>query len=508
MIQKTINIVWFKRDLRVHDHQPLVEAMKQAKPILLLVLDEPGYWQQPDISSLHYACWRSAVNSLQHQLKKRKLNLNFIRGDAVDIFSKLISQYEIDTVYAHQETGNNWTYQRDKCIAEILKKAAIPFKEYNQFAVIRRLQSRDDWQQHWQKIMKSPTLPAMTFPSEKSIVINIEVEEARIYNNGYHQISPLIWRTYAIMRLKQFLYHDAWQYQISISSPVTAELFCSRLSMYLSYGVISLREVFQATWRRRQNIYADNSPLSPEEKKLWYRNIKAFESRLYWHCHFIQRLEDQPSMEFKALLPQADALRPLPINPIYFDAFCQGRTGFPFVDACIRYLRKYGWINFRMRAMLTSFATCILWLDFRPVGLFLARCFADYEPGIHYSQIQMQSGVTGINAIRIYNPIKQGKEHDRTGDFIRTFVPELAAISDSEIHEPWLFQETIASKYNIHIDEDYPSPVIDYEEAYKFAKNVLFSFKKDRKTKQASQQVYIKHGSRMKRGKVRSKNEV
>ena len=95
----------------------------------------------------------------------------------------------------------------------------------------------------------------------------------------------------------------------------------------------------------------------------------------------------------------------------------------------MRYLNKYGWINFRMRAMLVSFATQNLWLHWKPVALHLGRQFTDYEPGIHYSQVQMQAGTTGINAPRIYNPVKQSADQDPNGAFIREHVPELKKIA-------------------------------------------------------------------------------
>ncbi len=91
------------------------------------------------------------------------------------------------------------------------------------------------------------------------------------------------------------------------------------------------------------------------------------------------------------------------------------RPGYPFLDACMRSLRATGWLNFRMRAMVMSFASYNLWLPWRATGLHLARMFTDYEPGIHWSQVQMQSGTTGINTIRIYNVVKQGYDQDPRG---------------------------------------------------------------------------------------------
>ena len=116
------------------------------------------------------------------------------------------------------------------------------------------------------------------------------------------------------------------------------------------------------------------------------RNISAFNSRLSWRCHFIQKLEDQPSIENKCMHSSYEGMREKKSNTDTLKAWETGFTGFPFVDACMRSLTHNGWITFRMRAMLTSFASYDLWIDWRESGYVLARLFTDYEPGIHYSQ--------------------------------------------------------------------------------------------------------------------------
>jgi deoxyribodipyrimidine photolyase len=125
------------------------------------------------------------------------------------------------------------------------------------------------------------------------------------------------------------------------------------------------------------------------------------------------------------------------VCPERLGAWQAGRTGYPLVDACLRSLVATGWLTFRMRALVVSFASYSLWLHWRPTGLFLARHFLDFEPGIHWSQLQMQSGTTGINTLRIYNPTKQALEQDPGGVFIRRWVPELAGVPSVFVHMPW-----------------------------------------------------------------------
>jgi deoxyribodipyrimidine photo-lyase len=141
------------------------------------------------------------------------------------------------------------------------------------------------------------------------------------------------------------------------------------------------------------------------------------------------------------------------------------------VDACMRGLNATGWLNFRMRAMLVSFASYHLWLHWRATGLYLAQQFLDFEPGIHWSQMQMQSGTTGINTLRIYSPTKQMADHDPGAVFVRRWVPEWGSAR-------------------------YPAPIVDEKQAVKAAKDRLYALRKRADTKTEAQTIQDKHGSR------------
>jgi deoxyribodipyrimidine photo-lyase len=185
----------------------------------------------------------------------------------------------------------------------------------------------------------------------------------------------------------------------------------------------------------------------------------------------MQKLEDEPAIEFHNFVRAFDGLREDDFSHEKFEAWKEGRTGYPMIDACMRSLNATGWLNFRMRAMLMSFAAYHLWLHWREPGLHLARCFVDYEPGIHWSQCQMQSGMTGINTVRIYSPSKQASDHDPAGTFIRRWIPEFGT-------------------------DSYPTPIVNHAEAVKEARAKLSAFRKRDGVREQIAAVTKKHGSR------------
>ncbi len=287
-----------------------------------------------------------------------------------------------------------------------------------------------------------------------------------------------------------FLRERGHGYSGAMSSPVSGEQGCSRLSPYLAWGCISMREVHQRTERRLAQARRARGGT-------WARDLTAFRSRLRWNGHFVQRLESEPASEFQNLNRGYDGMREADFDADHFAAWCAGRTGYPMVDAVMRSLHATGWTTFRMRAMLISFAAHDLWLHWRSPAVFLARHFLDFEPGIHFSQVQMQSGTTGINRLRIYDPTKQAREHDPDGRFIRRWVPELQAVPDDWIHAPWTLPPLLQHSLGVVIGRDYPAPIVDHLEAVRRARRIEEAWGAKPRVRDEAQRVFAEHGSRL-----------
>ena len=477
------HIVWFKRDLRTVDHAALAQA-SQSGTVIPLYIVEPELWQQADMSQRHYGFLCECIADLQQQLSALGYQLIIKVGDAVSTLAALNNHHPIQTLWSHQETWNHWTYERDRAVTQWCQTNNIQWHEPPQNGVVRCLDSRDRWQKHWQHFMQQPIVAT---PTTKTILAIDSDDMPSATSLGLHDDdAPLRQqggRQLGLATLQQFLYERGETYTKAMSSPVTAFQACSRLSPHLAFGTISIREVYQAARQRQTEI----KQLPSDQRGYWLSALRSFISRLHWHCHFIQKLESEPRIEFTNIHPAYDTIRQDAIDIAKLHAWKSGMTGYPLIDACMRALHTTGWINFRMRAMLMSFASYHLWLHWREPALHLAKLFTDYEPGIHYSQCQMQSGTTGMNAIRIYNPIKQSQDQDPQGDFIRQWVPEIAHFSAETIHMPWLYPNRL---------NGYPVPIVDEKTARQQAAAQVYGVRKNDGFKAQAQLLIKRHANR------------
>ena len=478
------DVVWLKRDLRIADHEPLRQAAK-GRAVLLLYIVEPEMYAVGDVDASHLAFVGECLDDLRGSVEALGGTLVVRIGEAVEVLEALHQELGFLRLWSHEETGNGWSYHRDRAVKEWTRRRGVVWSEHRHWGVVRGKRDRKGWAKQRNIFLVDPPSAAPEslrcpvsvggdrFPEAATLGLakSSKVDRQR----GGEQL--------ANETLQSFLHERGQKYTRAMSSPVSGWEACSRISPYIAYGCVSSRQCAHAARARREAAVGPGS-------RSWVSAMRSFERRLAWRAHFAQKLETEPSLEWHSANRAFERHWPESEEALeHFDRVKQGLSGVPMVDACVRALRVHGWLNFRMRAMLVSFLTHHLQLNWQIIAHWLATQFLDYEPGIHYSQLQMQASVTGINTIRIYNPYKQAKDVDPDGLFVRRYIPELANTTDELVGHtapcPPLLRLTQSTSY--------PEPIVDVAERARVARKHLWSLRGSSEAREASKGVLARH---------------
>ncbi len=487
-MSRPVAVWWVKRDARLTDNACLAEADRLGHCVLPLFCFEPSLLAADDTSDMHTHAQGQAVTGLRVALRTQGADIVVAYGEIIEKLAKLHARVPFTHLLSHEEVGNDITFRRDRAVAAWCRERGIEYREFPQSSVKRGGVNRDRLQRWWQsRIVEVPPLPLTVIRQAddlRRLAASTAFPKLSVFapNRQWQPVSEAD----AHATLADFLTRRGRWYRGGISSPNTAFTAGSRLSTHLAWGTITTRQVWHAVARR----LADLDPADPHSLR-WKQSLQAFVSRLHWRDHFTQRLESEPELEFRSVHP---CYRDVPYanDERLHAAWREGRTGYPLVDAVMQCLAATGFVNFRMRAMAVSFACHVLHLDWRLIHPHLARVFRDYDPGIHLNQLQMQAGVVGWNAIRVYNPAKQLSDWDAACRFIKRWLPEL---------------KTLPAERIVSGDElpGYPPPVVPFAERAKQMTDALYAIRKSAGAKAAIPAVYLKHGSGKKEQTVRPK---
>ncbi len=455
-----IQIVWLKRDLRLRDHAPLSEAIRAKLPTLIVYWLEPSLVQSAESDVRHWRFVYESLQAMRAQLSRHGIPLYILHAEVLPTLQHLLNEVRIVRLLSYQETGLKITFDRDRAVRHFCQRMGIIWQEFAQDGIRRGASNRNGWQTQLEQYLND--VPhSVNLADLQPFILSERLEQQlcrpalpAAITKACKDFQPggehAAWRY-----LQSFFAERATNYNRHLSKPLYSRRSCSRLSPYIAWGNLSVREIYQWTLLH-QNDKALAAPM------------RNFQSRLWWRSHYIQKLESLWRLEFEPINLGFSALK-RNIDE-HFEAWAQGRTGFPMVDASMRCLMATGWVNFRMRAMLATFATFTLWQDWRAAAQHLARLFLDYEPGIHFAQFQMQAGLTGYHTMRIFNPIVQAQRHDTDGAFVRQWLPELQQVPIPQLYTPWAMTNMEQTFYNCRIGVDYPAPIVDYDEATRHAK--------------------------------------
>ncbi|MEQ9504722.1 MAG: FAD-binding domain-containing protein [Hyphomonas sp.] len=457
-----VHLVWFKRDLRVHDHAALLAAMASGAPVIPLYIFEPGYWAEPELSRRQFDFLLESLHELDAALLARGSRLMVRTGDAVDVLTALHRDHGIEAIHAHEEAGLQWSLGRDRQVHRWARNAGISIREQASPAA--------RWESYMAaprgkapEAIRSPALGAPEWPLPEDFGLGADDCPARQPGG----------RSAGVECLRAFLDAGGKAYAEGLIHPRAGAELSSRLSAHLAFGTVSLREAWQGA-RRAQALHTAQGDTDAAAA------LDAFLARLSLHGDCLRMLQDQTSLDGRNLQPAHDGVRPLadPGDPRLV-AWIEGRTGFPFLDASLRALKATGWLNYQTRAMVMGFVSHHLWLDWRLPAERIAARFTDFEPAIHYAQARMQAAATGAEAPRVFNPVKQSVLQDPDGAFIRQWVPELARLPNAFLHAPWEAPPEFLSAAGVVLGQTYPMRIVDHMAAANEARTRIAAVRRE-----------------------------
>lgn len=419
-------LVWFRRDLRTADHEPLLRAARRGLVIPVFVFDQ-ALLHHPETGSARVAFMLSCLAALDQELQALGGRLILRSGDPVEVLPALVRQSQADGIYAYTDCERIYGRVRDARLNRVLAAEQIKIRWFEPAASVDQLLAYPSYRQRWYQDMAAATAPP---PAQVMVPAEIESEALPPLLTLGHTADgkPIPPGGIAAARrcLQDFLAEKSDRYYWQLSYP-SAEA-TTGLSPYLKFGAISVRECVQ-----RVQQADDGGDWRVQ------RSHQQLISRLRWGSGFTQRFRYLPQLELRSLYQVFDQSG-WAFDPDHYAAWQTGQTGFPIVDAAARCLQATGGylaLNFRVRALYASFLSNLLGIDWRFGALHFMRHLIDGDCPIDHYQWAMQAGVTHCvdkTWTRIYNPGQTAIDRcDPEGDFIRRWVPELAYLPADQL---------------------------------------------------------------------------
>ena len=466
-------IVWFRRDLRVQDHPALANALRDYEEVIpLFVFDEPLLRSQV----FGAGCVRFMLDclaELQRSLAGSGLSLRWRHGDPLEDVPKLARDMRADAVLWNRDY-DPVAVERDHLVMRALAKQGVAVRTFKDHMVFEpdeiRTADGGGFQRYgayrakwWAKWRAAAPESATLSPSRQSAVPSKEIKPLPSASDlGYQTIVPAIpgGERQALARLRLFLDGPIHRYGIGRNRPAQDET--SVLSPHFRFGTLSPRSAVRQALRTLSDRDSQRNGASRSDVVTWI-------DELVWRDFFHQVLANHPHVAGEPFRAAAVAPR-RPDGPEarwLFQAWREGRTGYPLVDAGMRQLNQTGWMHNRVRMVAASFLAKDLRLDWRWGERYFMNRLLDADLAVNNGNWQWcaSTGTDAMPGYRIFNPALQGKKFDPAGEYVRRYVPELAQVPDRYIHEPWRMGVDEQERCGCRIGIQYPAPLVDHEQA-------------------------------------------
>lgn len=415
-----INIFWFRRDLRPDDNRGFYEALQSGHKVLPVFIFDENILSELPKDDARVTFIHQLLEKINAEFISVKHSLAVFFGNPEAVFEKLIAENQIDTVFTNHDY-EPYSRKRDKAVYQIFKANDISFKTYKDQVIFEKAE-----------IVKDDATPYVVYtPYSNKWLEHFRKIDIKHYPSEYH-LENIAKHSYPFLSLTEIgftaskisvpdydtsksLIHD---YEATRNFPALDKT--SKLSPHLRFGVVSIRKMVQKA--------------NQEENK-------TFLKELIWREFFMQILWHFPHTVNKSFRPKYDKIKWV-YSEMNFKKWCEGKTGYPIVDAGMRELNETGHMHNRVRMIVASFLCKHLLIDWRWGEAYFAEKLLDYEQSSNIGNWQWAAG-SGVDAapyFRIFNPEEQMKKFDKEQKYIKKWVKEFGT-------------------------NDYPEPIVDHKEA-------------------------------------------
>ncbi len=453
------SLVWFRRDLRDYDHAALYHALKSSNNVYCAFVFDTAILDllQDKADRRVEFIWES-VRELKASLQKHGGDLIVLHGRAVDEVPKLAKSLLVNAVLTHHDYEPS-AIMRDAEVATALHSLGIAFHHYKDHVIFEKDEVLNlsgkpygvftPYKNMWLKTITDFFLKAYPVDTYIERLAKVNASELiDLEDLGFERTNLSHMRLPTGMQGGLTLFDDFKKrmnrYQEVRNFPAIKGV--SYLSVHLRFGTVSVRHL------AREAMQAGNV------------GAQTWLSELIWRDFYAQILYHNPNVAAaKAYKPEFESLN-FSNDPSLFKAWCEGKTGYPLVDAAMRQLNSTGFMHNRLRMVAASFLVKHLLIDWRWGERYFAEKLIDFDLSSNNGGWQWAAS-TGVDAqpwFRIFNPIAQSEKFDARGQFIRKYIPELSQCNDKEIHAPWLILPLRQRELNLTLGDDYPLPVVDH----------------------------------------------
>ncbi len=472
IVQGEINIVWFRRDLRLEDHAALYHAVLDAeengrKVLPLFIFDKKILHKLKNSNDRRMTFLIESVIDLDHKFKNNHSSILVKFGNPIEVFKEILQSYKVVNVFCNRDY-EPYAKRRDTDVAAVLKSHQISFHQYKDHVIFEKHEVltqkkeiykvftpyKNEWLKVFQQKFESE-LPVYNLKPallSKSLLLWTSKEQDYFQLTGFEAVSDNRLkggRDHALNQLNKFENYIE-DYDELRNLPFKDQT--SNISPYIRFGLVSIRELVKFAQAQQRKL--NHKKAGPE---IWL-------SELVWRDFYQMILDVYPKLEKSSFKDHCDQIQ-WPGNLEHFELWKNGQTGFPIVDSAMRCFKETGMMNNRLRMIVASFLCKTLLLNWRFGEEYFAEMLLDFDMAANNGGWQW-SASTGVDAqpyFRIFNPTAQSEKFDPDGEFIKQWCPELRLYDKKHIHEPYITKIEIQRAAKCLIGKDYPKPIVDYK---------------------------------------------